>query len=257
MESLEGRTALVTGASRGIGEACALALAGAGCAVAVNYREREKEAERVCGAIRAAGGQALPFRADVSRAAGAKTLVEGVQAALGPVAILINNAGVARKRAPLEITEADWDEAITVNLTSAFLVSREVLPGMRERRWGRIINISSIYGREHGGGFSYMTAKAALIAMTKHMALDLAKDGVLANTVAPGSIAFPGGGWDRFQREQPPETVREFIERNLPMGRFGWPEPIGDTVAFLASERASLITGVCINVDGGQSRSLI
>jgi 3-oxoacyl-[acyl-carrier protein] reductase len=127
---------------------------------------------------------------------------------------------------------------------------------MKAQKWGRIINIASIYGREHGGSIDYMTGKAGLIAFSKHLALQMAPYGVLVNCVAPGSIDFPGSSWDRFQKTQPPEVVKEFINRNLPMGRFGWPEPIGETVAFLASDRANLITGACINIDGGQSRSL-
>ena len=132
-----------------------------------------------------------------------------------------------------------------------------VLPHMREQRWGRIISVSSIYGREYGGSIDYMTGKAALIAFSKHLALNLMKENVLVNCIAPGSIDFPGSSWDRFQQNSTPEQVAEFIDRNLPAGRFGWPEPIGDTIAFLASERANLITGTCLNVDGGQSRSLL
>jgi 3-oxoacyl-[acyl-carrier protein] reductase len=128
---------------------------------------------------------------------------------------------------------------------------------MRERGWGRIVSIASIWGREHGGTLAYMSAKAALIAATKHHAVELAKDGITCNTVAPGSILFPGGVWDRFVSSQPKETVAAFVAENLPLGRFGWPEPVGDLVAYLASERAGLITGACINVDGGQSKSLI
>ena len=130
------------------------------------------------------------------------------------------------------------------------------IPHMRSQRWGRIINIASIWGREYGGAFSYMSAKAALIAATSHAARTLAKDGVMVNSVAPGSTEFPGGGWERFQRDNPPELVQDFVEHNLPMGRFGWPEPVGDLVAFLASQRTSLITGACIVIDGGQSYSL-
>ena len=119
------------------------------------------------------------------------------------------------------------------------------------------MNIASIWGREAGGSAPYMTSKAALVALTKNMALSLAKDGVLVNCVAPGSIAFPGGGWDRFQQNQTEEAVAEFIDRNLPMGKFGWPEPVGDLIAYLSSDRAGILTGACINIDGGQSKSLI
>ena len=135
-------------------------------------------------------------------------------------------------------------------------LSSLVLAHMKAQQWGRIINISSIWGREHGGSIDYMTGKAGLIAFSKHLALQMAPHNVLVNCVAPGSIDFPGGSWDRFQKTQTPEVVTDFVSHNLPMGRFGWPEPIGEMVAFLASDRADLITGACVNVDGGQSKSL-
>lgn len=132
-----------------------------------------------------------------------------------------------------------------------------VIPHMQEQKWGRIINIASIWGREHGGNISYMSTKAALIGATKHAALSLAKDGILVNSIAPGSIAHEGGSWERFQNENSPDVVESFIAQNLPMGKFGWPEPLGDLVAFLSSERAGLVTGACIVIDGGQSKSMI
>jgi 3-oxoacyl-[acyl-carrier protein] reductase len=147
-------------------------------------------------------------------------------------------------------------EGMEVNLISAVRMTKLALPHMQAQGWGRVINIASIYGREHGGSVDYMTGKAGMIAFSKHLALQLAQTGVLVNCVAPGSIDFPGSTWDRFQQNNPPEVVAEFIARNLPAGKFGWPEPIGETVAFLASDRADLITGTCINVDGGQSKSL-
>ena len=177
---------------------------------------------------------------------------------LGHPDILVNNVGGRRGSVIFEETTMEqFIEGLHVNLISAVRLSALVLPHMKSRGWGRIINISSIYGREHGGSIDYMTGKAGLIAFSKHLALQLASSGVLVNCVAPGSIDFPGSTWDRFQQTQTPEVVSEFIDRNLPMGRFGWPEPIGDMVAFLASDRANLITGACINVDGGQSKSLL
>ena len=134
---------------------------------------------------------------------------------------------------------------------------RLVIPHMQQQRWGRIINIASIWGREQGGNISYISAKAALIAATKNAAVSLGKDGILVNSIAPGSIAHAGGSWERFQRDNPPEIVQSFIDQNLPLGKFGWPEPLGDLIAFLASERAGLITGACIVVDGGQGISMI
>ncbi|MBI4235851.1 MAG: SDR family oxidoreductase [Chloroflexi bacterium] len=253
---IAGRVALVTGGSRGLGRQAALSLAGEGVRVAVCARGEERLRQTV-EELRALGADAHGIVADVSDPASCQRLHQEVTDALGPVDILVNNAGGSRPGTVVTATDDQWRDLVDLNLMAAVRMSRLVVPGMRERRWGRIINISSIWGREHGGSAPYMATKAALIALTKHMALDLAADNVLVNCVAPGSIDFPGGGWDRFQRQSPPDAVREFIERNLPMGRFGWPEPVGDLVAFLASERAGLLTGACINIDGGQTRSLI
>ena len=142
------------------------------------------------------------------------------------------------------------------NLWSAVSLMKLLVPEMQEKKWGRVINISSIYGREFGGTAHYMTAKAAMIASTKHLAMTIAKDGVTVNSIAPGSILFPGGSWERFINNNSQDTVNEFIERNLPMGKFGWPQPIGAAVCFLSSMQADLITGACINIDGGQSHNL-
>ena len=144
-----------------------------------------------------------------------------------------------------------------LNLFGGYELMRLVLPHMKQQGWGRIVNIASIYGREHGGKLSYMAAKAALIAVTKHAAVSLAKSGVLVNSIAPGSIKHPAGSWERFERDNPPEVVEKFIGDNLPMGKWGWPEPVGSMVAFLASDRAGMMTGACIVVDGGQSHSMI
>ena len=179
-------------------------------------------------------------------------------AALGNPDILVNNVGGRRGSVNFEETSmAQFQEGLEVNLICAVRLASMVLAHMKAQKWGRIINISSIYGREYGGSIDYMTGKAGLIAFSKHLALQMAPHNVLVNCVAPGSIDFPGSTWDRFQKNQPPEVVTEFVSRNLPMGRFGWPEPIGEMVAFLASDRADLLTGACINVDGGQSKSLL
>jgi 3-oxoacyl-[acyl-carrier protein] reductase len=145
----------------------------------------------------------------------------------------------------------DINTWVAVNLTKLFLTD------MVSKKWGRIINIASIYGREFGGSAPYMAAKSALIAITKHTAIDLAKTGVTANCIAPGSIIHNKGSWEKFVENNSQETVNDFIKSNLPMGKFGYPEAVGDTVAFLASKNASMILGTCINVDGGQSNSLI
>lgn len=176
---------------------------------------------------------------------------------LGPVDILVNNVGGSMGTSDLlKSSVEDFQKVMEVNLWYAVRLMKLALPGMTERGWGRVINIASIYGREHGGTAPYMTAKAAMIAATKHTALTVAKHGVTVNAIAPGSILFPGGSWDRFQTSNDEATVKEFVARNLPMGKFGWPEPIGAAVAFLASQQADLIVGACLNVDGGQSHNL-
>jgi len=253
---LEGKVAMVTGASRGLGRECALALAREGCRLAICARGPE-DLERTAGQLRALGAEVLAEPADVTKEEDARRFFESALARFGRVDILVNNVGGSRGRT-LEDTPDDlFRYVMELNFWSAVRMTRLAVPGMKERKWGRIIHIASIWGREYGGGLAYMTAKSALISFSKHLALELAPHNVLVNCVAPGSILFPGGAWDRFVQSSPPEVVRDFIRHNLPMGRFGWPEPIGALVAFLASEQAGLITGACYNIDGGQSRSLI
>ncbi|MFQ5861372.1 MAG: SDR family NAD(P)-dependent oxidoreductase [Dehalococcoidia bacterium] len=256
---LEGKNALVTGGSRGLGRQSALALAAEGCNVAICARNeetlRKTEAE-----LRALGrGKAVGLVADLSDPTQANPLFDAAEASLGRIDILVNNVGGRRgsgtgwEATTLQDIQATFD----INVWVAYALIRRAIPGMKERRWGRIINISSVFGREYGGALAYMMAKAAVIAMSKSLAVELAPHNVLVNSVAPGSIQHPGGTWERFVQTQSPEVVKEFISRNLPMGRFGWPEPVGRLVAFLASDVADLITGASINIDGGQSRSLI
>lgn len=252
---IAGKVALVTGGSRGLGRFSALALAREGAQVAICARSEERLNATV-EELRALTSS-VGVVADMASADGPQAVFDATISELGPVDILVNNVGGSTGRDALSTSDEEWYNAFDTNIMGAIRLMRLVVPGMTNRSWGRIVNISSIFGREHGGRATYMTAKAGLIALTKHMALDLAKEGVLVNSVAPGSITFAGGNWERFQTDQPPEVVEEFIARNLPMGKFGWPEPIADTVAFLCSERASLITGATINVDGGQSHSLI
>ena len=252
---IKDRVALVTGASRGLGRESALALGREGVKVAICART-EGPLAGVVEELKSNGTDAVGVAGDITDAGDTERLYKEVVDALGPVDILVNNVGGSRGRTIDDVTPEQLTETFDLNVFGALRLVKLVLPDMRAKRWGRIINVASIYGREFGGGLAYMTAKSALIGMTKHLAISLAKDGVLVNSVAPGSIDAPGGTWERFQQQQPPEVVKEFIDRNLPMGKFGWPEPVGDTVAFLASERASLITGACINIDGGQSKSL-
>lgn len=254
---IQGRVALVTGGSRGLGRQSALALGQEGCRVAICARSAEGLAGAV-GEMKRLGLDVLGVQADMATAEGAERFYGESLSAFGQVDILVNNVGGTSGGRDFDsTTDQDLLDTLALNLLSAVRLTRLALPGMRERHWGRIVNIASIWGRESGGGLSYMTAKAAVIAFSKHLALSEAKHNVLVNTVAPGSTQFPGGNWDRFVNGNPPEVVAQFIERQLPMGKFGWPEPLGHTVAFLCSERADMITGTSIPVDGGQSRSLI
>lgn len=254
---IEGKVALVTGGSRGLGKHCALSLAREGVNVAICGRT-QKTLDNTRRELEAFGVKATTVVADVSDPSAAASLHQQVVDGLGPVDILVNNVGGSRSREDITGTSlADFQATFDTNLFGGFALMKLTIPHMREQKWGRIINIASIWGRESGGNISYMSAKAALIGATKNAAISLAKDGVLVNSLAPGSIAHEGGSWERFQNDNPPETVAAFIEQNLPMGRFGWPEPVGDMVAFLSSDRAGLITGACIVIDGGQGYSMI
>ena len=253
---LQGRVAMITGGSHGLGLQAASALGREGCKVAICARGAE-QLEEARAELKGAGIEAIAVQADVTLNDDLVRFLNETKSALGDCDILVNNVGGRRGTTDFQETGMErFREGMEVNLFSAVELVSLVLPHMREQKWGRIISISSIYGREYGGSVDYMTAKAGLIAFSKHLALNLAPENVLVNCIAPGSIDFPGSTWDRFQQNNTPEVVDEFISRNLPAGKFGWPEPIGETVAFLASERADLITGTCLNVDGGQSRSL-
>ena len=253
---IEGKVAMITGGSNGLGKQAAQVLAREGCKVSICARGLERLEATVSQFI-AQGYEAQGTQADVTIEEDATRFYRDTVANLGEPDILVNNVGGRRGSAVFEETTMEqFREGLEVNLISAVRLVAMVLPHMKAQRWGRIINISSIYGREYGGSIDYMTGKAGLIAFSKHLALQTVPHNVLVNCVAPGSIDFPGSSWDRFQKNNTPEVVAEFIDRNLPAGRFGWPEPIGEMVAFLASDRADLVTGACVNVDGGQSRSL-
>ena len=236
---LENRVALVTGASRGLGRAIAVALAGAGAQVAVNYRKEQAAAEEVCAAIRKLGSRANAVQADVSVSAEVDRLVVTAERDLGPVDILVNNAGISQIKPFGELAEADWDHLLDVNLKSAFLVTQRVLPGMRERRWGRIINIGSV-AAQNGGviGPHYAASKAGLIGLTHSYASLLAKEGITANAIAPALIAT-----DMITSNPNASPER------LPVGFFGSPEEIARTAVLLAE--SDFITGQTISVNGG------
>ncbi len=255
--ALEGKVAMITGGSHGLGKQAADSLAREGCKVAICARGQEN-LDATAKEFRSKGYEVLAVQADVMKQEDLKNFHDQTVITLGEADILVNNAGGRKGTADFSETGIErFREGMEFNLMGAVELIYLVLPHMREQRWGRIISVSSIYGREYGGSVDYMTGKAALIAFSKHLAVNLMKENVLVNCIAPGSIDFPGSTWERFQDNSTPEEVADFIDRNLPAGRFGWPEPVGDMIAFLASDKANLITGTCLNIDGGQSRSLL
>lgn len=240
MIDLKNRVALVTGGSRGIGKAVALALAQAGSAVAVNYRDRGEDAQAVAEAIGKNGGRAAAFAADVSLCTAVEDMVRQVEQQLGSIDILVNNAGIAQARGLDDITEEDFDRTIAVNLKSAFLCTQAVLPGMRARRWGRIINISSIAARGPGGiSVAYNASKAGVEGLTRGYAVRLAPEGVTVNAVAPGLI----------DTEMGRPLIEAGVIGRIPLGRAGVGDEIAHTVLLLA--RNGFITGQTIGVNGG------
>jgi len=253
---LQDKVALVTGASRGLGRAIALALAGEGARVVMCARNAADLDAAVTEARRVGGGEqaALGVTADVTTAAGVAALLDAAVGTYGGVDIVVNNVGGSGARDFDGTDEGDLQAILDRNLFPALRVSRAALPHLRARGGGAIVLVASVYGRESGGGPSYNVAKAAEISLAKAMARDLAKDGIRVVSVAPGSILFPGGGWDRRQKADP-TGIAAFVAREIPCGRFGRPEEIGDVVAFLCSPRASWITGACVPIDGGQSRA--
>ena len=254
---LQDKVAIVTGASRGIGKGIAQTLAREGCHVALCARG-EEDLRATADTIRDTGAHVLALPLDMTEPGEPERLVEETAQRFGQVDILVGNVGGNRRGAFADLSDEDWDYILDLNLKSHIRSSRAAIPHMREAGGGSICYITSIFGREVGGaGLSaYNTTKSAVISMSKIMAQELTPEGIRVNSVAPGSIRFPGGSWDQRVKERPDE-MEAFVAENLPIGRFGRVEEVADTVAFLVSERASLITGACLNVDGGQSQSLI
>lgn len=255
---LTDKVAIVTGSSRGLGLASARALVVEGCRVCICARgsERLAEASLEVEAVARRPGMVLPVQADVSTAAGIELVVARTEETFGGVDVLVNNVGKAGGAGLLDTSDQEWQAAFDETLFPAVRATRQAVPSMRARGGGAVILIASIWGRESGGRMTYNAVKAAEISLGKSLAQQLAPMNIRVNSVAPGSILFAGGSWHKRQQADP-EGIAQFVARELPFGRFGRAEEVGAVVAFLASSRASWISGACIPVDGCQSRSNI
>ena len=251
---LKGKVAIVTGSSRGIGRAIALGLAEEGCRVTVTARH-EEEVRKVVEEVRGLGSEALPVVADLTDAGDIGRMVEETASRFGRIDILVNNLGGSRGSGVVDTTDDQFRETLDLNLFPAIRASRAVVPHMKQQGAGAIVTIASIWGREAGGVTAYNLAKAAEISLNKQMARELAPFRIRVNSVAPGSILFPGGSWDRRMKADP-AGMAEFARREMPLG-WGKPEQVANVVVFLVSDRASHVSGACWVVDGGQSRSNI
>ncbi len=242
--TLEGRVALITGASQGIGRACALSLARDGATVAVAARNQQKLDELVA-EITAAGGKAAAFVIDVADEEQIKSGIKSAIAQFGKVDILVNNAGITRDQLVMRMKRADWDTVINTNLTSAHLCIQQVIGSMLKQRWGRIINITSVFGQTgQAGQANYAASKAGLIGLTMAMAREVASRNITCNAVAPGFI-------ETSMTAALSEEFKQAAVKNIPLGRVGSPEDVASAVRFLASDEAAYITGHVLNVNGG------
>jgi 3-oxoacyl-[acyl-carrier protein] reductase len=242
--NISGRVALVTGASQGIGRSCALKLATTGAAVALAARNQEK-LDALVTEITGAGGKAAAFPVDVSDEAQIKSACKAAITQFGKIDILVNNAGITRDQLVMRMKRADWDAVLSTNLTSAYLCIQQVIGSMLKQRWGRIINITSVFGQMgQAGQANYAASKAGLIGLTMAIAREVGSRTITCNAVAPGLIetAMTAGLGDEFQQN---------AVKQIPLGRVGSPEDVANAVAYLASEEASYITGHVLNVNGG------
>ena len=254
---LEGRSAIVTGGSRGIGLSIAEALAAEGARLTICARNEDglaAAAKRISEAGATAGAEVLTVACDVTSTEDCKRLIAAAAERFGGIDILVNNAGASVRGDDLD---AVWRDSFELNTLASVRLMELAKPYLAQAQGGgAVVNISSIFGRESGGSPQYNATKSAQLAMSKVYALDWAQQGIRVNTIAPGSIAFPGGSWGK-RLESEPEAMAAFLDANIPSGRFGKPEEVAAVVAFVVSPRASWLLGATINVDGGQSRSNI
>ena len=242
--NLAGRVAVVTGASQGIGRACALKLAKCGVGVALVARNQQK-LEELAGEIAQAGGSARAFAADVENEEQVKTAFKGVIADFGKIDILVNNAGITRDQLIMRMKRADWDTVLNTNLTSAYLCTQQAISSMLKQRWGRIINITSVFGQTgQAGQANYAASKAGLIGLTMAVAREIGSRNITCNAVAPGFI-------ETAMTSTLSDEIRQSALKAIPLGRVGTAEEVANCVAFLASEEAGYITGHVLNVNGG------
>lgn len=257
---LKGKVAVISGGTHGIGRAIALALVDQGCRVAVFSRTQERVDETLA-LVKKRGGEALGFKADATSKEDISRVVREVTARWNTVHILVNNVGGGGSwgKEEVEVTdEAVWQEVYEKNAMAAVRLTMRVIPFMRKQKWGRVVTITSIFGREAGGRPWFTMAKAAQSAMMKTLAKKayLVQDGITFNSVAPGAVMIPDTGWAKMAKERPQE-LEDFIGRELPLGRLGTPEEIADIVTFVCSTQAAYLNGASIPVDGGQSKSIL
>jgi len=255
---IRGKYALITGGSRGIGQSIALALAGEGCNIAICSRNKSR-IQATVGLIKTKGVECLGIVADVLAPNNIDRVVKKIIDSWGTIHILINNVGGGGRwgsELVEEVPEDIWIDVYNKNALATVRFTMRLIPFMRKQRWGRIVTISSIYGREGGGRPWFNMAKSAEISLMKTLALShyLARDGITFNSIAPGAIMIPDTGWEKEQRKNP-KKIEKMLNAQFPLGRFGTPEEVANVVAFLCSKKASLINGACIAVDGGEGKS--